>query len=81
MDQAIAALVRDPEADSVRTVCPPQQNPYKIWRPEGPYLRPILAADTAPEPFNAPRQTLPQVFWQTGQVDAVRPKRYSSPGP
>jgi CMP-N-acetylneuraminic acid synthetase len=74
VDQAIAALVRDPEADSVRSVCAPQQNPYKMWRPEGPYLRPILGADIGPEPFNAPRQTLPQVYWQTGQVDAIRPE-------
>jgi YrbI family 3-deoxy-D-manno-octulosonate 8-phosphate phosphatase len=26
-----------------------------------------------PEPYNAPRQILPTVYWQTGHIDAIRP--------
>ena len=26
------------------------------------------------EPYNAPRQVLPQIYWQTGHVDAIRPQ-------
>jgi N-acylneuraminate cytidylyltransferase len=71
IDQAVSLLIEDPEADSVRTVCVPFQNPYKMWRigPDG-YLQPILEAEI-PEPYNAPRQELPDVYWQTGYVDVT----------
>jgi YrbI family 3-deoxy-D-manno-octulosonate 8-phosphate phosphatase len=26
-----------------------------------------------PEPYNAPRQRLPQAYWQTGHIDVIRP--------
>jgi N-acylneuraminate cytidylyltransferase len=71
VDLAIAALAHDLTADSVRAVCSPSQNPYKMWRPDGAYLRPLLD-DAAAEPFNAPRQSLPVTLWQTGQIDAIR---------
>lgn len=71
IDQAVARLLERPEADSVRTVCIPFQNPFKMWRidPDG-YMRPLLQTDL-PEPYNMPRQALPEVYWQTGYVDAA----------
>ncbi len=37
IDQAMYRLLEQPEADSVRTVCVPFQNPFKMWRigPDG----------------------------------------------
>jgi N-acylneuraminate cytidylyltransferase len=35
-------------------------------------MRPLLAVDGIPEPYNAPRQALPPAYWQTGHVDAIR---------
>jgi YrbI family 3-deoxy-D-manno-octulosonate 8-phosphate phosphatase len=32
----------------------------------------LLDQPDAPEPFNAPRQVLPQTYWQTGHIDAIR---------
>lgn len=71
IDQAVFRLLEHPEADSVRTVCIPFQNPYKMWRihPDG-FLRPLLETEF-PEPYNMPRQLLPDVYWQTGYVDAA----------
>lgn len=71
IDQAIYHLLDRPEADSVRTVCVPFQNPYKMWRIDTTgFLLPIL--DTPfPEAYNMPRQLLPEVYWQTGYVDAT----------
>jgi N-acylneuraminate cytidylyltransferase len=42
-----------------------------MWRinSEG-FMQPIMDIDV-PEPYNLPRQTLPEIFWQTGYVDAV----------
>lgn len=71
IDRAVMRLIEHPEADSVRTVCVPFQNPYKMWRigPEG-YMHPLLQTGH-PEPYNLPRQVLPEVYWQTGYVDAA----------
>jgi len=72
IDNAVNALIRRPDADAVRTVCVPFQNPFKMWTidQEG-FLRPLLEGQ-GPEPYNMPRQKLPQVYWQTGCVDATR---------
>lgn len=71
IDRAIKTLLDRPEADSVRSVCQPFQDPFKMWRidDEG-FMVPLL--DTAfDEPYNMPRQQLPEVYWQTGYVDAA----------
>jgi N-acylneuraminate cytidylyltransferase len=71
VDQALALLDRHPEADSVRTVTSPAQNPYKMWRLRGRWLQPLLGS-LSEELFNAPRQRLPAAFWQTGHLDVIR---------
>jgi N-acylneuraminate cytidylyltransferase len=71
IDQAIYRLLERPEADSVRTVCVPFQNPFKMWRIDSSgFMQPLLGAEY-PEPYNMPRQLLPQVYWQTGYVDVA----------
>jgi N-acylneuraminate cytidylyltransferase len=71
IDQAVYTLLEHPEADAVRTVCVPFQNPFKMWRigPDG-CVHPLLDTEFS-EPYNMPRQALPEVYWQTGYVDAV----------
>jgi N-acylneuraminate cytidylyltransferase len=88
IDEAVRILMDHPQADSVRTVCIPFQNPFKMWRidPDG-FMHPLIpdvemvkpagegAYTGAPlhmEPYNMPRQALPDVYWQTGYVDAAR---------
>ncbi len=75
VDRAIEILLHHPEADSVRGVVPAGQNPHKMWRinPEG-LMRPLLKVDDMDEPYNAPRQKLPPVFWQTGHIEVIRPE-------
>jgi N-acylneuraminate cytidylyltransferase len=73
LDGAIETLVGNPVADSVRSVTRPNQNPYKMWASEpAGWLQPLLPRDGRHEPYNMPRQALPEVFWQTGHVDVVR---------
>lgn len=71
VDDVIRALAARPDADSARTATVPSQNPYKMWRIVDSWLEPLLASDLA-GPYNRPRQALPETFWQTGHVDAVR---------
>lgn len=71
IDQAVLKLLERPDADSIRTVCIPFQNPYKMWQIENDgFMRPLISTNIA-EPYNLPRQVLPEVFWQTGYVDAA----------
>jgi YrbI family 3-deoxy-D-manno-octulosonate 8-phosphate phosphatase len=73
VDQAVQILLDHPEADSVRGVIPSSQNPYKMWRvDEQGHMTPLLTLTGVPEPFNSPRQALPQTYWQTGHIDAIR---------
>jgi YrbI family 3-deoxy-D-manno-octulosonate 8-phosphate phosphatase len=74
LDEAVQILLAHPDADSVRGVVPAGQNPHKMWRlsvENGP-MKNLLEVPGLPEPYNAPRQMLPPVYWQTGHIDAIR---------
>lgn len=74
VDDAVRLLLGRPEADSVRTVMLAEQNPYKMWHlASDGSLKVLLAVKGIPESYNAPRQSLPAAYWQTGHADAVRP--------
>jgi N-acylneuraminate cytidylyltransferase len=71
VDRAIEALIDRPEADALRSVSEPIQNPFKMWKGGEGYLDPLMAGEGA-EPYNRPRQSLPPVLWQNGYIDAAR---------
>ncbi len=74
LDSAIRILLDHHDADCVRGVVPAGQNPFKMWRFDGEDkpMKPLLQVDGIAEPYNAPRQILPPVYWQTGHIDAIR---------
>ncbi len=74
VDVAVRILIENPDADSIRGVVPAGQNPHKMWRFNGydKPLRPLLEVEGISEPYNAPRQILPPVYWQTGHIDVIR---------
>jgi N-acylneuraminate cytidylyltransferase len=74
VDRAIQALIDHPEGDSIRSVSLPEQTPYKMWRIEGDWMKPLLEVPGEKEHFNLPRQKLPRVYWQNGYVDVTRPR-------
>jgi N-acylneuraminate cytidylyltransferase len=45
-----------------------------MWRFAGEEqpMKPLLEVEGIAEPYNAPRQLLPPVYWQTGHIDAIR---------
>jgi YrbI family 3-deoxy-D-manno-octulosonate 8-phosphate phosphatase len=72
VDQAIRLLLDNPQADSVRGVVPSGQNPYKMWQIDSDgRMKPLLQLEDLREPYNAPRQSLPPTYWQTGHIDAI----------
>src|SRR5512142_2828913 len=74
VDSAVKILMEHADADCVRGVVPAGQNPHKMWRFAGKDqpLKPLLQVEGIAEPYNAPRQILPPVYWQTGHIDAIR---------
>ncbi len=74
VDRAVSILLEHEDADCVRGVVPAGQNPYKMWRfaGEDQPMKPLLNVEGIAEPYNAPRQILPPVYWQTGHIDAIR---------
>jgi N-acylneuraminate cytidylyltransferase len=73
VDEAIQVLLSSPKADCVRGVVLADQDPYKMWRIEDKAkpMRNLLDLTTVDEPYNAPRQVLPPVYWQTGHIDVI----------
>jgi len=75
VDDSIRILLAHEDADCVRGVVSAGQNPHKMWRlPEGENgpMKNLLDVEGIAEPYNAPRQSLPSVYWQTGHIDAIR---------
>lgn len=74
VDSAVRTLIENSDADSVRGIVPAGQNPHKMWRFNGydKPMKPLLEVEGISEPYNAPRQILPPIYWQTGQIDAIR---------
>ncbi len=72
LDAAVRILESDPNADCVRGVTPPKQTPYKMWRDASEGGLAPLMETSFPEPYNMPRQKLPNTYWQTGHVDVIR---------
>lgn len=75
VDEAVKSLLTHTDATCVRAVVTANENPYKMWRIKNTDSRMenLLNIKGIAEPYNAPRQALPQVYWQTGHIDAIRP--------
>lgn len=74
VDAAVRLMLDHPEADSLRSVSWPVQTPYKMWSLTGDYLTPLLEPEGVTDAHSKPRQSLPEVWWQNGYVDVVRPR-------
>jgi len=75
IDEAIRLLEKYPKADSVRSVEKPAKPPYKMWKPEGIFIRPFMSNLPGIKDFHtAPRQSLPLVFQTTADIGIFRLK-------
>jgi N-acylneuraminate cytidylyltransferase len=73
VDEAVEELLANARADSARGVTLANQNPYKMWKVrEDGFLKPLMDGVGLLEPYNMPRQLLPQILWQTGHIDVMR---------
>lgn len=71
IDAMIKIIMENPEMDSVRSIAPAKEIPYKMWhRQEDGSITPIMK--DIPECYNMPRQQLPKVYYQNACIDVVR---------
>lgn len=73
IDTIIEILSANKELDSVRTIFPSEQTPYKMWTcDKSSILSPVSTVEDFQEAWNEPRQKLPQTYIQNANIDAVR---------
>lgn len=72
IDKAIEMLAADPEADSVRSVEEPPKSPFKMWQPEGNYIKPFAEFNGLKDFHTMPRQMLSKVYQTTADIGIMR---------
>lgn len=70
IEKGIALLKRFPEASSVRSVTPSSEHPFRQWKMMGEYM--VGYETEVFEAYNVPRQQLPSVYFQTGDLEIIR---------
>lgn len=70
IEKAIDLLIQNPTATSVRTVAKIKEHPYRAWKINEDGSMSGFA--TIEEAYNIPRQELPEVFFQTGDLEAIK---------
>jgi len=72
VDGAIELLMKNPEADSVRTVIEPQSSPYKMYTiNESGFLEKFIELAGQKNSNNLPDQKLPKVYRHIGTADVI----------
>ena len=70
IEKGVDLLINNLEATSVRAMTKCSQHPYRNWQLEKDgSVKSFLSMD---EPYNLPRQLLPESFFQTGDIEIIR---------
>jgi len=71
IERAVSIIKKNPDATSVRSVAQIKEHPYRAWRvhPDG---RISGFVQYELEPYNIPRQELPDVCFQTGDIEVIK---------
>ena len=71
IEAGIKLLLKNPKADSVRSVALCSEHPYRMWDIQEDYMYPIIKKNIK-EPYNIPRQKLSKIYYQTGDIEIMR---------
>ena len=73
IEKSIDLLLKNPNASSVRAVAKSSQHPYRQWKSSNKYIEPFASpSKDVHEPYNLPRQLLPNIYFQTGDIEVIR---------
>lgn len=74
IDEAVNLLADNPDADSVRSVSPVVQHPWRMFRiDESGHLDPLMKSEH-PQPYLLRRQELPELYYYNCVIDVTRPR-------
>jgi len=71
IDAMIRILIDNQRIDSVRSIAPAKEIPYKMWHKQKDGIITPIMTDIK-EGYNMPRQQLPKVYYQNACIDVVR---------
>lgn len=69
IEKAIGLLKTDPKGTSVRTVTQCEQHPFRMWQLQDGHM--VGFEQRVYESYNIPRQHLPALYFQTGDLEMV----------
>ena len=73
IEKSIDLLLKNPNASSVRAVAKSSQHTYRQWKSSNKYIEPFASpSKDVHEPYNLPRQLLPNIYFQTGDIEVIR---------
>jgi len=75
IDEAVSFFLDNYDSlDSIRSVSPSCENPYKCWKysQDSPFIEPVVGS-LHDDYTNSPRQLLPITLWQNGNFDILKP--------
>jgi CMP-N-acetylneuraminic acid synthetase len=79
IDFAITELQRNSDFTGLRSMRLARETPFKMWEIDiNGIANPIMRNQLNGDETNTPRQELPNVYWQDGYVDCLRPETISS---
>jgi N-acylneuraminate cytidylyltransferase len=73
IDEAVAMLASRPDADSVRSVSPPDMHPYRMFTIDGSGMLDPIMKHEHKVPYLLRRQDLPPIFHYNCVIDVTRP--------
>jgi len=71
IEKALEILEDNIDATSVRSMARIKEHPYRVWR-QNDDKSVCGFIETEVEPYNIPRQELPELFFQTGDIEVIR---------
>lgn len=71
LTKSIQNLIESEEADSIRSVSPVRQHPYRMFEIKDGFLSPLMK-DQHPEPYLLRRQDLPSLFYYNCVIDVTK---------
>ena len=72
VNKAIKFALKNRNYDSIRSVCEPFQNPYKMWYLNNNNLLTPILGSFKRELYNFPRQKLKKTYWQNTYLDIIK---------
>jgi len=70
IERAVDILKTYPKCTSIRSVVKCTEHPYRQWEMKGDYMEGVIREVN--ESYNLPRQKLPDVYFQSGDIEVVR---------